>query len=500
MPDDTPSRPSFSTANRWRIGFDVVLRTLLVIAVLGMVNFLGSRFFQRYHWSAQTEPGLSSRTLALLHTLTNHFEVTLYYDRQADIYPQIAALLNEYRAVDKNITVRTVDYIRDPGAAELIKEKYQSHFPPEVDTNLVIFEGGGVVRVLPGDKLTKYEDKFVGMKPRADNPQKRDMEFRHTPVAFNGEPAFSSVLMSLANPVPIKAYYLTGNGEVSLMDSGQTGFEKFAVALQQDYINLALLDWIGPTGVPADCNLLIIAAPKTPLKPAELDAINQYLREGGKLLVCFAANSQGHPTGLENVLKSWGVNVLDDIAQDFNYSTTTQGYDMIVDQFGRHPIVNSLAQSQLQMYLPRPILKLPAGDTANAPQVEELLFTSPGGSLMADRSAPHGRYPLACAVEQKPVAGMANPRGNTRIVVVGDATFLGNLMMDSGGNRDFLVAAANWLSDRPLLLEGVAPRPVTNFRLDLTRHQERQLDWLLLGALPGGVLLLGWLVWLVRRK
>ena len=34
----------------------------------------------------------------------------------------------------------------------------------------------------------------------------------------------------------------------------------------------------------------------------------------------------------------------------------------------------------------------------------------------------------------------------------------------------------------------------------LTRKQSQQLDWLLLGALPGGVLFFGWLVWLVRRK
>jgi hypothetical protein len=478
----------------------VVLRTLLVIAVLGMINFLGSKFFERFHWSLKAQPGLSSRTLNLVHSLTNHFEVTLYYDRQAEIYPQIKALLNEYSAADKNITVRTVDYVRDPGAAELIKEKFQQRFPPDTDTNLVIFECGGQVRVVPGDKLTQYETKFMGMKPRSDNPQQRDMEFERKPISFNGEQAFSAILMSLANPQPVKAYYLTGNGEASLMDSGQFGMEKFAVALQQDYISLALLDWIGPTGVPADCNLLIIAAPKTALKPAELDQIAQYLREGGKLLVFFGANSQGHPTGLENLLRSWGVNVLDDIAQDMNYSSTSQGYDVVVDQFSRHPIVASLAQSQLQLYLPRPIGKLALGDAASAPQVDELMYTSPGGSLMGDHNAPHGRYPLACAVEQKPVAGMANPRGNTRIVAVGDATFLGNLMIDSGDNRDFLVAAANWLGDRPLLLEGIGPHPVTNFRLFITRHQERQLDWLLLGALPGGVLFLGWMVWLVRRK
>ena len=198
-------------------------------------------------------------------------------------------------------------------------------------------------------------------------------------------------------------------------------------------------------------------------------------------------------------MQPWGIGVMDDVAQDGDHTISTR--DIVVDQFGKHPVVNSLSQVQLQMYLPRPILKLPAASqSVNAPQVDELLATSASGTLLGNRSEPPHNYPLACAVEQKPVAGAANPRGNTRMVVVGDSVFLGNYYIDSGGNRDFLNAAVNWLCDRPMLLEGIGPRPVTEFRLQVTRHQQRQLRWLLLGALPGGVLFLGWLVWLVRRK
>ena len=95
---------------------------------------------------------------------------------------------------------------------------------------------------------------------------------------------------------------------------------------------------------------------------------------------------------------------------------------------------------------------------------------------------------------------MVNPRGNTRIVVTGDSLFLGNTYIEAGSNRDFLNAAINWLVERPQLVEGVGPRAITEFRLLLTEAQQHQLRWLLLGALPGSVLFLGWLVWLVRRK
>ena len=86
------------------------------------------------------------------------------------------------------------------------------------------------------------------------------------------------------------------------------------------------------------------------------------------------------------------------------------------------------------------------------------------------------------------------------MIVVGDSFFLGNRQIESGANRDFAGYAANWLLDRTVLLEGIGPRPVTEFRLTMTRAQLKNVRWLLLGALPGGVLAFGWLVWLMRRK
>jgi len=495
------SKPSFSTGSRWRIGFDVAVRTVLVLAIVLMANYLGAKFYQRYYMSSQTRMALSSRTLAVLHSLTNHVDVTMYYDRKSDFYADVVALLNEYRAANKNISVQEVDYVRDPGQALVVKEKYHQYFGAQSGKDLVIFDSGGRVKVFPGTQLSTYKSEFKGMGANPDDPKKQEMEFERRPVSFNGEQAFTSVLLTLGSPQPLKAYFLQGQGEVSLTDSGQYGYQKFAGVLNQNYINITNLNGLGPAGVPQDCNLLIIAAPDRAFDDAELQPIAQYLHDGGKLLLFFGYHPNAQLSGMETIMQSWGVGVLNDIAQDFKQSTTAMGYDIKIYEFGKHQVVDSLSQLQLHVYLPRPVYKLAASSqVANAPQVDELFATSPDGTLMADRNAPPRNYPLACAVEQKPVAGVSNPRGSTRIVVVGDATFLGNLMIDSGGNRDFLNAAVNWLCDRPLLLAGISQRPVTNFRLEMTQQQRRQLSWLLLGALPGGALLMGWFVWLVRRK
>ena len=54
MPANPKSQPSFSSSRRWRIGLDMVVRTVLVLAVVMMVNYLGARFFGRFFLSSQT--------------------------------------------------------------------------------------------------------------------------------------------------------------------------------------------------------------------------------------------------------------------------------------------------------------------------------------------------------------------------------------------------------------------------------------------------------------
>ncbi len=126
MPDEPKSRTSYSPGSRWSIAFDQVLRSLLALAVVVMANYIGLKYYHRFYLSSQTDTGLSPHSLAVVGTITNEMTVTLYYDTQDpnNFYPTLKALANEYNAVNKHITVRTVDYNRDPGEAAKVKEEY----------------------------------------------------------------------------------------------------------------------------------------------------------------------------------------------------------------------------------------------------------------------------------------------------------------------------------------------------------------------------------------
>src|ERR1035437_878105 len=306
MSDHPKSRPSFSPASRWKIGFDAVLRTVLVLAVLVMANYLAAKFSHRFYLSSQTRVVLSARTVSVLHSLTNRVNVTLYFDRKADFFPDIVALLNEYRSVNPKISIRTVDYARDAGEAEKVKSQYK--LTAATDKDLVIFDCDGRVKMFSGDALTLTKWESV--------PNEKEREFRHKPVAFQGELVFTAMLLALENPQPLKTYFLQGHGEPSLADAGDFGYLKFGAALEQHYVSVTNLELPGDATVPLDCNLLIIAAPAAALTEMELQKISQYLEQGGRMFVRFNYDSLKFVTGLEPILQHWGVNVAADLVQD----------------------------------------------------------------------------------------------------------------------------------------------------------------------------------------
>ncbi|MGA2852891.1 MAG: GldG family protein [Verrucomicrobiota bacterium] len=488
------SQPSFSPGRRWKIGCDVVLRTALVLAVVVMVNYLGAKFFGRFFLSSQAQP-LSTRTLSVVRSITNRINVTVYFDTkdEENFYQTISALLNEYHSANPNIMVKTVDYVRDAGEAQKIKEQYK--LGSATDKDLVIFDCGGHKKIVPGAAL--YQKKIEQIPN--ENPNEKEPSFRKKATAFNGEMMFTAMLLAVENPKPLKAYFLQGDGEPSLSDPGEPGYLKFGAVLAENYIATEPLQLLGSDAVPDDCNLLIIAGPYTAFSEKELQKIDQYLAQGGRLFMLFNKFSINRPTGLEHILARWGVNVVPNVVQE--PKNTWSGQDVIIYTFNSHPVVNPLTGLAVQLILPRPVgavdLRNPPAD---APKVDVLVSSSPQSTLMGDFTAAPHSYPLMVAVEQKAVPGIANPHGTTRMIVAGDSFFLDNQMIESAANRDFAGYAVNWLLERTVLLDGIGPRPVTEFRLTMTRDQQKTVRWLLLGALPGGVLVFGWLVWLARRK
>lgn len=478
----------------------VVLGSALVLIIVVLLNYLSQAYYLRFYLSDRTRAELSTRTVFFLKTLTNNVTATIYYDRTDPMFSTVYDLLNEYQLINPRIRVQTVDYLRDPGGAQKIKTAYQ--LSSAEDKDLVVFDAGaGKHKVVDGKALAQYALEQVAADPGEEGPK-----YRRRPVAFLGEMAFTAALVDVTSPKQLTAYFLQGHYEHDIESGDQvSGYLNFASLLQkQNFIQVRPLTLVGTNRIPADCNLLVIAGPRSTIPEPELAQIEQYLAQGGRLLAMFNASTADRATGLEKILAKWGVAVgANEVVDPDRSSFGSEGSDVIIgfSPTNRHPVINPLiGRTGLYLVRPRTISKYSnAPEAADAPRVELLAYTSPNAYLR-DEPSRRRQFPMMAAVEKGAVKGVVSERGVTRMLVVGDSFFLANHQLSLFGNRDFAGYAANWLLDRSQLLEGVGPRPVSEYRLVMTKSQTQRAQIVLLAGMPGCVLLLGGLVWLRRRR
>jgi len=493
MPSESHPKPSFSRYRKWGIALNVAFVILITFCVVVMVNYLSHDYFLRLHLSTNTKYSLFPRTTSFLHSLTNQVKVIAFYDHNSSLYSAVAELLNEYKLTNPKIAIQNVDYLRDPGAAQKVKNDYK--LGAATDKDLIIFDCEGRTKVVFGSDLANYTLEQM--------PNEKDRTFLRKLVSFAGEKAFTAALIAVTSPKKLKAYFLTEHGEHRLEGTDELmGYAKFGLIVQQNYVETQPLSLVGSNAIPADCNLLVVAGPATPLLESELQKIDEYLTQGGRLLALFRWDNGGRECGLEKILAQWGVQVGLAAIQDDDHSPCKCGLDMVVSAFSLHPVMRPLIGDGIYLVQPRTVTKIPIrSPPADAPRVDELAKTCSNSVLRGagPLDKPHA-YCVMCAVEKGAIKGVTTARGTTRILIAGDSLFLANHQIELFANRDFANSAINWLLDRTQLLQDLGPRPVSEYRLLMTKAQMQSAEWILLGGMPGAALLLGAVVWFWRRS
>jgi hypothetical protein len=491
------TRPvSFSRARRFSLSLNTLVAVAAVIAIAGMFNYLAARHFTRWSWADTAQGPLSPLTVRVLKATTNEVKITVYFDATEPLYAMCMSLLKEYGNANNRVVIEAVDYVRDPGAAQLVKARYKLN--ERTDRDLIIFDCPGKRRAyVYASELSEYDmQPFLAM-------QTQEIKRTH----FKGELLFTSALLNVITPRPLKAYFLDGHGEHNPEGTDKVyGYSQFAEVLTENTLQWGKLHLEGPNEVPAG-GILIVAGPVHAMSPEILEKIDRYLKQGGRMLALFNPLGLSKPSGLERVLAGWGVSVGRDVVYDDKNTISSE--DIFVSRFGTHPLIKPLIGTGLYLVRPRSILKARSAG-ADAPQVDILATTGAEGRIVTD-VRPDGRtyrmpsdfigeVPLMAAVEKGGLKNVSAVKGSTRIVVAGDSFFLGNETIDKANNRQFATHALNWLAARDELLVAIPPRPIKEYKVTLTQSQLSASHWILLGALPGSVLVLGWLVWLRRRR
>lgn len=240
-----------------------------------------------------------------------------------------------------------------------------------------------------------------------------------------------SALRSLvAPPLRKDVCWVTGHGELMPDAYGSWGMSDIARELSREGYRNVTLD-LAASQIPSECAMMVIAGAKDDFSRVELGKINEYLKNGGRLLVLMGRPVQG---GVSSLLPTWGIRPS---ARPIPGAKTLSGTDVVVSLSPGHQISAALSGSRI--VLERPVVFDKAAVAESGVGADKIEFTPLAGA---------GESVVAAAVERGAGAGSDLAIRPTRIVVVGDGTFVSNgaLAVRSCANRDFLLNIVAYLS------------------------------------------------------
>ena len=483
--DPTHSLSALSSRVRRSVfGANLAVLALLALAIFGMVNYLSVRYPARFHWDREPFTRLSGKSLRLLEPVAGDIRIVALLRPSHEAYRSTVALLQDYAAGSPNVSVELVDPDRALARTEQLTRQYRL---PAGET--IVFDIGGRHRTVAASNLVEFA------RSGPEDAQPRRM--------FRGEKLFTSAIYSLTQASRPAVYFVQGHGERSPRDfDRRTGYSAIATRLRDENLDVELLNLGESRAVPNPCALMVIAGPAKEFAPFETALIRDYLDRKGRLLLLLDSRVT---TGLEPLLQDWGIQLGDDVVVD--ETRTLTGRELSITSYPDHPITAPLQGLATILFLPRSIRARPFTAGGDKPSVSTLATSSVQGwaEFDPDETSPHfdpqvdipGPVPIATAVERGPIPGVHVQIRPTRLVLLGDSSFVSNggLM---GANADLFLNSVNWLLDREDLLS-LSPKAMEDWRLVMDAAQLNRLFWIVVVALPGLAAALGaWATW--RRR
>lgn len=373
-------------------------------------------------------------------------------------------------------------------------------------TTAIVVLSGNNCRTVTAEELVRLRPGASGNEPEIDG--------------FRGEEAIMSAILSVTDDVPPTAYFLSGNGELSIDSASRNyGLSAFAQSLRSRGINTNTLNLSVAADVPADAALVVVADPRTAISPQAEEKLSRYLRERkGRVL---AMIGPGADCGLENLFLEWGLQLQDVFVTETSPLCRLSDGNVAVRSFPTNP--HKTAEILVSLNLPiiasqfrsveadlgakedrtrtvTPLFFSSQSPNPDAPPTSwgERDYRNPPYRFDVQRGDIDGPVPLGAVSER--VAGTrlgVNIPGG-RLVVIGSSDIATNEQFENGGNKIFLLNAVNWLIDRDVMLN-IPPRPISEFRLKATppdlAHVGRNFLFF-----PAGFALFGLLVFYWRKR
>lgn len=453
---------------------------LFVLGIVVCLNVIVARHHPRLDLTQNKIYSLAPQSLAVLKGLDKDVELIAFLPQDAGSARSSRDLVRLYSTYSPRIKVTWADY-----TDVALAKQYQVTFP-------------GTVVVKSGEEPNVRQEKVTDVT----------------------EQRLTSAIRSVTEETKTVVYFLIGHGEASTT-GGENSISTLKEHLTNQQYTVKELDLakMAKPEVPSDCGVLAIIGAKQAPAPQEMEAIEKYVDNKGKLLLAL----QPPPApSFSSILSKRGVTVLDGVVLDpeSNYlgqaqaplvtpkpgAPIVEGVDRVVLPLARGMKVESSSQPPAYPGAPPP--SGPASSVLDS-SASAWLQTNLQAGLQRPANAQTGPFSLAATIDETPPSPPAMPgappppqeqEDATRIVVIGSDLALNDTMVRSFKFNDYLALnSVAWLA-RNVRLISIPPKSETPHNLLLTSTQKNFIVFVVMFFIPLCVIIAGVSVWWTRRR
>lgn len=438
------------------------LGILIIVLIVVLINLISSKLFLRLDFTEDKRYTLSNATKQILKNLDEPATIIAYFSENVPpdilrVRNEFKELLSEYSSISGNMVV--YEFVNPNESPEREMEAQQEGIRPIM------------ISVRERDQM-KQQRAYLGAVVKIGD-KKETIPFINPNTSMEYE--LTSKLKRLSLKEKAKIGYITGYGEPSMDEVVQLVEE---LKVLYDVENLDLKE---ATEINQNYKALIWIAPKDTIEQSKFELLNNYLTNGGSLLLAFDAvqgdfkTAQGSEvkTNAFEFLKDKGVEIEKKFIIDASASNVTvtqqQGffqfqmqvpfpYIPISTTFEKHPATAGLNNLVFPFVSP---IKFTNADSALV--IQKLILSSENSGVLnpplffeVDKNWKKTDFPLS---KLTIAVAIQNYKGkNNKMVVVGDGDFVVNGKGESAqrvnpDNINFIANSVEWLTDASGLAE-----------------------------------------------
>lgn len=465
-------------SRKFKYGGYATLITAIVLVVLIVINLVSGMIPLRLDLTSNKIYSLSEQTYSMLKGLKDDIVIYNIGD-PTSASPAVNEIIKRYEGSSKHISMDYIDPVRDPLTAQRYTKDGQ-----QLSVGSIVVENGDVFRIINQDDMYNLSQ---------DTQQQPQIE------SLAIEQRLTSAILYVSGAEAPTAYTLEGHGETALDANTQKQMEL-------ENFETKGLNLLGLDAVPEDMDLLIINSPQRDLTTEEEEFLNSYLKNQGRAIFLMDVLVNELPN-FQALLKSYGVEMQNALVlegEQGRYSSSNPLY--ILPEYVEHAITTPILSGKLPIVIPGAQGIATLETKRNTLDIKPLLRTSDKAfgrktdskavTMEKDPGDLSGPFDLAVAIEDSVYNLAANKTMLTKLVVIGNSTFLST---GYEGSTNLFLNSLNWIFEREESIT-IRPKSIQVQPLNINEMKFRVYGGIAVILIPLIALILGLVVWLRRRN